>query len=121
MPAEPHPPTCGARDIPDPEPLSPQRIAEIAKGFAHPVRVEILEKFRTHVPHTAQDIVNEFDLAQSTISEHLRILRDAGLLIPTNDGPRTWHCLRHSLVKQFAEAVVETAGRSRRLEVSDES
>ncbi len=102
---EPHPPACGAQDVPDPEPLSAERIAEIAKALAHPVRVRILQQFMEHKPHTAQDIVDEFELAQSTISEHLRILRSAGLLIPTSDGPRTWHCLRRTLIRQFVVAV----------------
>jgi ArsR family transcriptional regulator len=109
MAFEPHPPVCGARDVPDPAPLTPERIAEIAKGLAHPVRVRILEQFAEHTPHTAQEIVDEFDLAQSTISEHLRILRKAGLLIPTHDGPRTWHCLRRALIHQFAHTVVDLA------------
>lgn len=106
---DPHPPACGARDVPDPEPLSAERVAEVAKALAHPVRVRILEQFMEHKPHTAQDIVDEFELAQSTISEHLRILRSAGLLIPTSDGPRTWHCLRRTLIRQFAAAVRDVA------------
>lgn len=105
----PHPPSCGAKDVPDPEPLGIERVAAIAKALGHPVRVRILTKFVNHSPFTAQDIVDEFDLAQSTISEHLRILRDTGLLIPTIDGPRTWHCLRRALLKQYADAVVGLA------------
>lgn len=117
MVVEPHPPACGAKDVPEPEPLSADRLAAISKGLSHPVRVRILKKFLEHKPHTAQEIVDEFELAQSTISEHLRILRQAGLLIPTSDGPRTWHCLRRQLIRQYADAVAAIADGSVPLEL----
>ena len=114
---DPHPPACGAQDVPDDEPLSAERVAEIGKALGHPVRVRIVEHFRLHRPQMAQDIVEEFELAQSTISEHLRILRDAGVLIPTTDGPRTWHCLRRNLLRQYAAALVDLADDSVRIEL----
>lgn len=103
---EPHPPECCVADESESEPLSPGRIAEIGKGLAHPVRVRILEQFVECRPHFTQSIVDEFDLAQSTISEHLRILREAGLLEATKDGPRTWHCMRRAALRQFAREVL---------------
>jgi ArsR family transcriptional regulator len=53
----------------------------------------------------AQEIVAECDLAQSTVSEHLRILRRAGILSATKDGPRTWYCMRRSVLREFARRV----------------
>jgi len=107
-----HPPMCGMTDIPEPGPLSEERIAEIAKGLAHPARMRILEQFIACRPHIAQEIVDEFDLAQSTISEHLRLLREAGLLDATKDGPRTWYCMRRAVLRQFAEAIIELTDTS---------
>ena len=107
-----HPPMCGMADHPEPEPLSEERLSQIAKGLAHPARIRILEQFIERRPHIAQEIVDEFDLAQSTISEHLRLLREAGLLNATRDGPRTWYCMRRALLRQFAEAMIELTDTS---------
>lgn len=51
---------------------------------------------------TVQDIVAECTLAPSTVSEHLGILREAGILFATKDGPRVWYCLRRSALQQYA-------------------
>ena len=110
--SETHPPMCGMADHPEPGPLSEERLAEIAKGLAHPARIRILEQFIECRPHIAQEIVDEFELAQSTISEHLRLLREAGLLNATRDGPRTWYCMRRAVLRQFAEAMIELTDTS---------
>ncbi len=99
------PPECCEEGLPHPSPLSDEQIARIAKGLAHPARIRILEQFEECTPHIVQDIVDECDLAQSTISEHLRILREAELLFARKDGPRTWYCMRRSVLRRFAAAV----------------
>lgn len=105
-------PICDLADHPEPGPLSGARIAAIAKALAHPARVRILEQFIECQPQIAQRIVDEFDLAQSTMSEHLRLLREAGLLIATPDGPRTWYCMRRAVLRQFAAAILDLTGTS---------
>ncbi len=107
-----HPPSCDLADQPESEPLSEARIAAIAKALAHPARVRILEQFIECRPHIAQEIVDEFDLAQSTISEHLRLLREADLLTATPDGPRTWYCMRRAVLRQFAAAILDLTDTS---------
>ena len=103
------PPPCSEEGLPDPRPLDDERIAQIAKGLAHPARVRILEQFDECQPHMAQEIVGECTLAQSTVSEHLRVLREAGILSARKDGPRVWYCLRRSVLLAFAEAVEDLA------------
>ncbi len=103
------PPPCCDDGPAESTPLSDERIAQIAKSLAHPARVRILEQFFEHQPHIAKEIVGECDLAQSTVSEHLRILREAGLLSATKDGPRTWYCLRRSVLREFSRAVDDLA------------
>ncbi|HSF86204.1 MAG TPA: metalloregulator ArsR/SmtB family transcription factor [Acidimicrobiia bacterium] len=83
------------------------RIAEIGKALAHPARVRIVNLFRICHPHKVQDIVEECDLAQSTISEHLRILREADVVFASRDGPRTWYCLRRSVLREYVKAIEE--------------
>ncbi len=104
-----HSPRYDLHDLSEPGPLSEERIAAIAKALANPARVRILEQFMECRPHNAQEIVDEFDLAQSTISEHLRLLRQADLLTGTRDGPRTWYCLRREVLRQFAKAILDLA------------
>jgi ArsR family transcriptional regulator len=91
--------------------MTVDRIAQIAKALAHPARLRILGQFRVCRPHIVQEIVGECELAQSTISEHLRILREANLLFATKDGPRTWYCLRRSVLDEFSRAVVRLEER----------
>lgn len=102
---EPRPPACSEADLPEPLPLNEERLAVIAKGLSHPARVKIIEQFREARPHMAHEVFEGSDLAQSTVSEHLRILRKADIVFATKDGPRTWYCLRRSVLRQFARAV----------------
>jgi ArsR family transcriptional regulator len=64
--------------------------------------MEIIEFFQECKPHTVGHIAGHLSLAQSTVSEHLRILRDANILRTEDDGPRTWHCLNRHVLKRFA-------------------
>lgn len=74
--------------IPDDESL-----AAMAKAIGHPARLAIL-RFLAHRDTCATgDVVAQLPLAQSTVSEHLRILRDAGLIQGEFEGPRTRYCV----------------------------
>lgn len=101
------PPDCTEPGLDDPAPLTEEHLARIAKGLAHPARIRIIELFEECRPRIAQEIVNECTLAQSTVSEHLRILRDAEILFARKDGSRTWYCMRRSVLRRFAEAVFD--------------
>ena len=63
--------------------LKPAEIKElslIGKAMGHPVRVKLLQMFVSQGDWVCGKLVNHFDLAQSTISEHLRILLSANLI-----------------------------------------
>ena len=98
-------PPCIDSERPEVLPLSAERVAEIAKSLAHPARVRIVAQFAEGVPHSVREIVDGCTLAQSTVSEHLRILRKAGVLSARKDGPRVWYCLQRSVLHHYAEAV----------------
>lgn len=68
-------------------------LAAFAKAIGHPVRVRILRMLAEREAKTCSLIVDELPLAQSTVSEHLRILKAAGLVRSREDGPRTWYCI----------------------------
>ncbi|MGF1598920.1 MAG: ArsR/SmtB family transcription factor [Acidimicrobiales bacterium] len=75
------------------EPPDDDTLAAMAKAIAHPARIAILRILSHHEACVTGDVVAELPLAQSTISEHLRILRQAGLVQGEIEGPRTRYCI----------------------------
>ena len=77
--------------------LTPQaeaeRVALIAKALAHPARVRIIALLLSKPGCIGGDIVDEVGLAQSTVSEHLRILKASGIVRGTVDYPRICYAL----------------------------
>ena len=76
-------------------------LAAFAKAIGHPIRVRILRMLARKEARTCSLIVDEFPLAQSTVSEHLRILRCAGLVRANENGPRVSYCIVPSALKRF--------------------
>ncbi len=75
--------------------------AERLKALGHPVRLTIIQALARHTPCSCGDFCVSLPLAQSTISQHLKILKDAGLIRLTREGTRS----RYSLDRQ---ALAET-------------
>jgi ArsR family transcriptional regulator, arsenate/arsenite/antimonite-responsive transcriptional repressor len=72
---------CEPVVYPDVEREQAQRMAAIAKAIADPVRLQLVDVLRKHAGKVCVcELVPLFDLAQPTISHHLRVLRDAGLI-----------------------------------------
>lgn len=69
------------------------QLAVMAKALAHPTRVRIIRVLDARETCVTGDVVIELGLAQSTVSEHLRILREAGLVQGEIEGPRTHYCV----------------------------
>ena len=74
-------------------PVADDELAAFAKAIAHPTRVRILRMLARKEARTCSHIVDELPLAQSTVSEHLRILRRAGLVQANENGPRVSYCI----------------------------
>lgn len=68
-------------------------LAGLAKALGHPARIRILRLLAARETCITGDVVAELPLAQSTVSEHLRILREAGLVQATPEGTRSAYCL----------------------------
>ncbi len=68
-------------------------LARWAKALGHPARIAILQFLATRQTCFCGQIVEHLPLAQSTVSQHLRELRDAGLIQGTVDGARVCYCL----------------------------
>ncbi|PTM06871.1 MAG: transcriptional regulator [Bacteroidetes bacterium] len=75
-------------------------IASIAKVFSHPARVAILQYISKQEACICNDIVDEIGLAQPTISQHLKVINEAGLLKGTFEGKSLCYCLN---VERFQE------------------
>jgi ArsR family transcriptional regulator len=102
--------TCGApSDLPDLRPIEgPEADAELAvlaKAVAHPARVQILRLLARKTACVCGDIVDELPLAQSTVSQHLKILKEAGLIRGDVDGPRVCYCLEPRALRRFKALV----------------
>lgn len=80
-----------------------QRIADFAKAISHPARIEILKILAEKNSCICGEIVLEIPLAQSTVSQHLKELKSAGLISGIIDGPRSCYCLNAEGVKCLTE------------------
>lgn len=76
-------------------------LAALTKALAHPARVRILRILVRKNACVCGDIVAELPLAQSTVSEHLKILKAAGLVRGTIDGPRVCYCVDTKMLRRF--------------------
>lgn len=70
-----------------------QEIAAFAKALAHPARVAILRLLAARQACVCGELVGELPLSQSTVSQHLKELKAAGLVQGDIDGPRVCYCL----------------------------
>ena len=92
---------CCPPPPPMPAGLDPdEEVAMLAKALGHPVRVRILRLLLEREECVCGEICDEIPLAQSTVSQHLKVLREAGLVHGEIDGPRVCYCadalrLRH--------------------------
>ncbi len=69
-------------------------LAALAKALGHPARVAILRLLLTRGDCICGDIVGRLPLAQATVSQHLKVLREAGLIQGEIDGPRVCYCAK---------------------------
>jgi len=82
-----------------------EKLAGIFKALAHPVRLEIIEHLKRVNCCICSEIVKILPLSQSTVSQHLKQLKKAGLVKGEIEGPRTCYCVDHDVLNRFKEAV----------------
>lgn len=83
---------CAPAPIVAPDPDHDDELAMLAKALGHPVRVQIVRSL-ARATGCVSDLVGQLPLAQSTVSQHLKVLKEAGLIRGTIDGPRTCYCI----------------------------
>ncbi len=82
-----------------------EELATLAKALAHPARVQIMRLLVRREACICGDIVEELPLAQSTVSQHLKVLKDAGLIRGEIDGPRVCYCVEPRVMRRLKALV----------------
>jgi ArsR family transcriptional regulator, arsenate/arsenite/antimonite-responsive transcriptional repressor len=87
--------------------LSPEkeRLAKMLKALGNPVRFQIVEFLARNQMCITNDIVKNTPLAQSTVSQHLKVLREAGLVEGEIEGPATCYCLNSESMRWLKEQI----------------
>jgi ArsR family transcriptional regulator, arsenate/arsenite/antimonite-responsive transcriptional repressor len=86
------------------DPVSDQdvrRLAAICKALAHPARIAIVTHLKKLNRCVCGQIVDALPLAQSTVSQHLKILKSVGVVRGEIEGPRTCYCLNPDVLDEL--------------------
>ena len=87
-----------------------QKLAALAKALSHPARIAILRSLAQRGTCVCGQIVEGLPLAQSTVSQHLRALKEAGLIQGEVDGPKSCYCIDWKNLAAAQEALQSLFG-----------
>ena len=93
-------------------------MAMMAKALGHPARVAIMDYLVKVDTCICGDIVNEISLAQPTISQHLRELKNAGLIKGEIEGSSICYCVNKSAMQRlqkYLNRIIERSERKKKL------
>ena len=83
-----------------------EQLAELARGLSHPYRLKII-KILAELPSDNQcmvgSIVDQLPIAQSTVSQHLKILKETGWIEGRIDGPRVCYCINENVYSKYID------------------
>jgi ArsR family transcriptional regulator len=82
-----------------------EELAILAKALGHPARVQVIRLLVRRNACICGDIVDELPLAQSTVSQHLKVLKEAGLIRGEIDGPRVNYCVEPRVLRRLRALV----------------
>ena len=82
-----------------------EELANLAKALGHPARVAILRQLAEAGTCICGELVDALPLAQATVSQHLKVLKEAGFVQGEIDGPRVCYCVNPKTVKRFRKLV----------------
>ena len=82
-----------------------ERLAQMFKALGNPVRYEIMQILAEKKVCITGEIVEFTTLAQSTVSQHLKVLREAGLIVGEVEGPATCYCLNDQGILWLKERI----------------
>lgn len=88
-------------------------VADFAKALSHPARVAILTALAEKNTCFCGEIVDLLPLAQSTVSQHLKELKKAGLITGEIDGPKSCYCINRARLEELLNIFMEIVGSVR--------
>jgi len=97
-------PACCTLDISG---ADQERLVAMFKALGNPIRFEIIKFLATHPGCITGDIVDYLPIAQATVSQHLKVLREAGLISGVTEGPARCYCLNEDNITWFREQIVQ--------------
>jgi ArsR family transcriptional regulator len=80
---------------------SDRLLADLARALAHPARVAILRTLAARNACVCGELVQSLPLAQSTVSQHLKALREAGLIKGEIEGPKSCYCINDEMIARL--------------------
>ena len=101
---QPIPEACCTLDISGAE---QERLVAMFKAIGNPIRFEIMKFLVTHPGCITGDLVDHLPIAQATVSQHLKVLRQAGWIEGTVEGTATSYCLHEENIAWFRRKVTE--------------
>jgi predicted transcriptional regulator len=78
-----------------------RELAALAKALGHPARVKIVRHLLASRSCVCGEIVSAIGLAQATVSQHLKVLKSAGLVYGTISGPSTCYCVHPDAINRL--------------------
>ncbi len=93
--------------------IKQNELALFAKAFAHPARISILEYLLKSEQCINSDLVKELGLAQATISQHLKELKNIGLIQGSIEGTSMCYCIDSQQWKKVEKQLVSFLGQYR--------
>ena len=87
-----------------------EALAGACKALSHPARLAILQTLAQRGSYICGEIVAVMPLSQATVSQHLKILKDAGLVTGEIDGPRSCYCINTQTVRELRATIDELFG-----------
>jgi DNA-binding transcriptional ArsR family regulator len=82
-----------------------ERLVAMFKALGNPTRFEIMKFLVTHPTCITGDIVDFLPIAQATVSQHLKVLRESGWITGIVEGPATNYCLNEENIAWFKSKV----------------
>jgi len=82
-------------------PAANEELAQLAKAVGHPARVQILRLLARRDSCVSGEIAEEFPLAQSTVSQHLKVLKEAGLIRGEVEGQCVCYCIDPQVLRRL--------------------
>jgi DNA-binding transcriptional ArsR family regulator len=80
-----------------------QKRSELFKALGHPARLAILKYLADTKTCITGDIADELPLSRTTVNQHLKELKDAGLITGTTEGVKTCYCLNLEKIRELKE------------------